>query len=92
MVTLDGNVLADLNREEACKAFIVMFGSLYIFDKSFAIGRNEKNKKVMAIRNFFEFLTYYIMDITPRTDDRAKRCCPEATKFKNEIDKDKKEA
>ena len=69
MVTLDGNVLADLKREEACKAFIVM-----------------------AIRNFFEFLTYYIMDITPRTDDRAKRCCPEATKFKNEIDKDKKEA
>ena len=87
-ITLDGNLIAEFTgttQDEASKAFLIQFGCLYIFDKSFAIKKNEKNKTVLAIRNFFEYVTYDIMGIQPRTD-RAKRCCPEVTKLRQEID------
>jgi intergrase/recombinase len=87
-ITLDGNLIAEFTgttENEVSKAFLVQFGCLYIFDKSFAIRKNEKNKTVLAIRNFFEFVTYDIMKIQTKTE-RLKRCCKEVTKLRQAMD------
>ena len=84
-ITLDGNVIAEVPRKEAAKAFAIQFGALYVFDKSFAVKKNEKNKKLLAIRNYFELGTFILLGIQSRTDERLKRLSNEVDKFLKEM-------
>ena len=69
-----GNVLAEFKgRDNAIRAHLVQFASLYIYDLSYRSDRNDKLFPV-GIRNFFDFLSIYFWSLKP------KEMCPGKTK------------
>ena len=65
VVTSQRIVLAEFTKEEAVRAHLLQFASLYAFGLSYEFDRNEKLLQE-STRNFFNFISIYLWNIRPK--------------------------
>ena len=91
VVTSQRIVLAEFTKEEAVRAHLLQFASLYAFGPSYKFDRNEKLLKESA-RNFFNFLSTYLWNIWPKLVvtglKKVKRIPPKVKSLWTEISSD----